>query len=104
VQDSLTPSVDSAYNLSQKLLRFRNVWTDKIICEAVAFHSGGELNGIVFTRSYNQLRDKLELTDAYFVGLQEEVQTLSNALVYDYITTSDLNDQLTATYIQQYEK
>ncbi len=32
------------------------------------------------------------------------IASLSNTLHYDYITISDINDQLTATYIQQYEK
>jgi hypothetical protein len=38
------------------------------------------------------------------VGLERDVGSLSNTLAYEYITINNLNTQLVAIYIQQYEK
>jgi hypothetical protein len=55
VQNSVTPSANLVYNLGQKLFRYRNVWSDNVICNTVAFHFDGVLNG-TFTRSFKELR------------------------------------------------
>jgi hypothetical protein len=60
VRNSATPIADYAFNLGQKLLCWRNIWTGNALCEAIAFHFDDNLSDTVFTISYIELRDKLE--------------------------------------------
>jgi hypothetical protein len=79
VQNSVTPSANLAYNLGQKLLRYRNVWTDNVICNTVAFHSDGVLNG-TFTGSFTELRDKPDVSTPGPYVLPSDI-SLSNLTV-----------------------
>ncbi len=56
---------------------------------------------------YNDLRNldnKIDVVADNTTQNASNIASLSSTLAYDYIATSDLNDHLTATYIQQYEK
>ena len=45
VQNSVTPSVDMAYNLSLKDLRYLNVHAEYVTCTEIGFQSGGNFIG-----------------------------------------------------------
>jgi hypothetical protein len=61
VQNSMTPTYNTTYNLEQKDLRFLNVWSDLVAISNIAFHSGSNFIGS-FNRSYDWLRDKPEFS------------------------------------------
>jgi len=47
VQNSMNPSVNMAYNLDQKDLRYLNVLSDLVACSNIGFHIDGILFRIV---------------------------------------------------------
>jgi hypothetical protein len=61
MQNNVTPSAKTTYNLGQKDLRYLNVWSDLVACSNVAFHSGENFIG-VFDGSYDSLRGKPKLS------------------------------------------
>ena len=61
VQNSVTPSANTTYNLWQKDLRYLSAWSDLVACSNVAFRSSGDFIG-VFSGSYNELQDKPEFS------------------------------------------
>jgi hypothetical protein len=61
VENSVTPSANTALNLRQKDLRYRNVWSDNMACSNIDFHSGGNFIGS-FDGSYDSLRGKPEIS------------------------------------------
>jgi hypothetical protein len=63
VQNNVTPSA-AGFNLGQSGLRYQDVWTENVACNAIGFHSEGELNGTYFTGSCNELRDKPDFSSS----------------------------------------
>ena len=61
VGNSVTPSANMTFNLGQKDLRYLNVWSDSMTYSKNVFHSGGKFIG-AFSGSYNEMRDKPELS------------------------------------------
>ena len=61
IGNSVTPSANTTFNLGQKDLRHLNVWSNNMACSNIDLHSGGNFIG-VFSGSYNELRDKPELS------------------------------------------
>jgi hypothetical protein len=61
VQNSVTPSMNTTYNLGQKDLRFLTVWSENVACSNLSFHSDGNFVS-TFDGSYASLRDKPELS------------------------------------------
>ena len=65
VQNSATPNTNTTFNLGQKDLRVVSVWSEKVACSNIGFHSGGNFIGS-FSGSYNELRDKPDLSQPDF--------------------------------------
>jgi hypothetical protein len=45
VQNSVTPSVNTTFILSQKELRYLSVWSDRVACSKIDFHKDGIFEG-----------------------------------------------------------
>ncbi len=59
---------------------------------------------VVFYNDLRNLDNKIDVVAINTTQNASNIASLSNTVAYDYITTSDLNDQLTTTYIQQHKK
>lgn len=57
VRNSLTPSINRAYNIGQRELRYRYVYSDYVSCSNICFFDGASAVKN-FTGSYNELSDK----------------------------------------------
>jgi hypothetical protein len=70
MQNSVTVITNLTYNQGQKDLRYLNVWSDRVACSNVAFHSGRNFIKEFFG-SYLQLRDKPTFSepDYYYEAL-----------------------------------
>jgi hypothetical protein len=82
VQNSVTPSANTTYNLGQKDLRYLNVWSDQVACSNIGFHSGGNFVG-TFDGSYASLRDTPELSETltFFPDKSLTLTAQSNNLI-----------------------
>jgi hypothetical protein len=57
MQNIVTPSANTTYNMGQNDLWYLNEWSDQVACSNIGFPSGGNFVG-VFDRSYASLRYK----------------------------------------------
>ncbi len=82
MQNNVTPSANTTYNLGQKDLRYLNVWSDQVACSNIGFHSGGNFVG-VFDGSYASLWDTPELFEAltFFPDKSLTLTAQSNNLI-----------------------